>query len=418
MKKTLLYILLVVAAMTVLCSCEQKVHVCTFDEGVVSKDPSCTSTGIRKSTCTECGKTQEEELPMKDHIFVEGEITTASTCATPGVQKISCSECGYESTKSLELDFSNHKGGTEYRPEGGGKPGYFTPIKEYPSCADCGAKLSEEGRDLYKPLAGYWASNQFETEDGSMQYFASFDSDSLVLGMSIEGIYMEFQYDSYEVGTLGTTFGLVYTSFDGGKEKRQVMKFVSENVEDGTVVLYVDEDSEEPSTFRQKSTQPHVHSYKTEATSMEMLNEYGRVGDSMHYKETDCDPSLHAEFKIIEDHVYGEDDTCTECGTARWYRMRWIHKTEGSNSVLVYAQCEAGFELPEPPAGYSCWKGPEGLIDRVDGKFPAVHPTKDDEILVTEIPVDTILNDYSYGGYWDDIHSHSIIYEPANHPIE
>ena len=402
--------------MTVVCSCEQKVHVCTFDEGVVSMDPTCTSTGIRKSTCTECGKIQEEELPMKDHVFVEGEITTASTCATLGVQKTSCSVCGYESTKSLELDFSNHKGGTEYRPEG--EPGYFTPIKEYPSCADCGSKISEEGRDLYKPLAGFWESEPFETEDGTVQYFASFDSDSLVLGMSIEGIYMEFQYDSYEVGTLGTTFGLVCTSFDGEKEKNQVMKFVSEDIENGTVALYIDEDIEEPVTFKQKTVQSHIHAYKTEAISIEFFNEYGRVEYPQHYKITNCDSSTHSAFKIVEDHTYGEDGTCIECGTARWYRMRWIHVTEGSNSVLVYAQREAGFELPEPPAGYSCLKGPEGLIDKVGGKFPAVHPTKDNEILVTEIPVDTILNDYSFGGYWDDIYSHSIIYEPANHPIE
>lgn len=391
-----------------------------------TKEASCTEKGHAERRCSVCDALlDEKDIDMLEHSFVDGEVTDEPTCISTGLQNMSCSVCGYEQNKTLAIVPSNHRGLTEYRHDG--EPGWFTAVKEYEYCLDCNKRMSEEGRDLYRPITGYWESDPLLYEGIQVRMSASFVDGTVTLGQSFQGFCEEASYESYEVGTLKKTkdhdgdenpieedvFGLIYTWIDGEYTEKNVMKFESEDVSAKTVSLYVS-DSGEPLTFRQKTQQSHVHSYKDGATSWESLNEYGCVEMSLHYKETDCDPAVHDAFRVLYEHEYGEDDDCTVCGTARWYEMRWIHNEGTStNSVYVYAQNETGFALPEPPEGYDCWRicGQENLITKDNGSFPAVHPTKDGEILITDIPVDTLIEENSV--YMDDVASFEIVYEPA-----
>lgn len=392
----------------------------------VTKESSCTEKGHAERRCVVCDALlDEKDIEMLAHDFVDGEVTVEPTCISTGIQKTSCSVCGHEETKTLAVDPSNHKGATEYRHEG--EPGWFTAVKEYGHCTDCGERISDEGRDLYMPITGYWESDPITYESMQMRMSASFVDGAVTLGQSLQGFCEESTFESYEVGTLRKTtgydgdgnpveedvFGLIYTWSDGEYTEKSVMKFVSEDVASGTVCLYVS-DSGEPLTFRQKTKQSHVHSYEAGATSWESLNEYGCVDMSLHYKETDCDSTIHDAFKVLDEHEYGDDGDCTVCGSARWYGMRWIHKVgDRRESVYFYAQNEAGFALPEPPEGFDCWRiyGQEYFITRDNGSFLAVHPTKDDEILITDIPVDTLIAENSV--YMDDVASFEVVYEPA-----
>ena len=69
-------VLLLLLAMMVGCGN----HVHSFGEWVNTKEPTCTENGIRTRTCSDCGETEDEEVPALGHNFVE-EV---------------CTECGAE----------------------------------------------------------------------------------------------------------------------------------------------------------------------------------------------------------------------------------------------------------------------------------------------------------------------------------
>lgn len=97
MKKTLV-VLLAVMAFFVLASCEQEIHTHSFDEGVVTAKPSCTSIGAKTYTC-ECGETKVEVLQMLGHTEGPSETRNA-TCTEKGGVYVKCTVCGQELSKS------------------------------------------------------------------------------------------------------------------------------------------------------------------------------------------------------------------------------------------------------------------------------------------------------------------------------
>ena len=46
-----------------------------WDDGKVTKEPTCTEKGEKTFTCTECGATKVEEVPAKGHTYVDGKCT-------------------------------------------------------------------------------------------------------------------------------------------------------------------------------------------------------------------------------------------------------------------------------------------------------------------------------------------------------
>ena len=84
--------------------------------------PTCTEAGEKGKVCSRCGMKETEKIPAlghswKDngdgtHICVRGDATeahaygewttvTAATCTTPGVEKRICTECGHEETREI-----------------------------------------------------------------------------------------------------------------------------------------------------------------------------------------------------------------------------------------------------------------------------------------------------------------------------
>ena len=66
----------------------------TWNDGVVTTDPTCTATGIKTFTCTVCGKTREEVIPATGH---KEEVipAVAPTCTETGLTEgKKCSVCG------------------------------------------------------------------------------------------------------------------------------------------------------------------------------------------------------------------------------------------------------------------------------------------------------------------------------------
>lgn len=77
-----------------------------YDNGVVTTEPSCETTGVKTYTCTRSGctastsgHTKTEVIPQS-HEWNAGEITTAPTCTTTGVKTFQCVKDGCEATRT------------------------------------------------------------------------------------------------------------------------------------------------------------------------------------------------------------------------------------------------------------------------------------------------------------------------------
>lgn len=63
-----------------------------YDNGVVTKEATCTEEGVITYTCTVCGETVKESIPKKEHDYTA--TVTAPTCDTAGYTTHTCSVCG------------------------------------------------------------------------------------------------------------------------------------------------------------------------------------------------------------------------------------------------------------------------------------------------------------------------------------
>ena len=75
-----------------------------WDAGVVTKEPTYTSTGTKKYTCTNCGETKIEtiaKLVCTNHAWDAGVVTKQPTYKTEGTRKYTCTNCGETKTETI-----------------------------------------------------------------------------------------------------------------------------------------------------------------------------------------------------------------------------------------------------------------------------------------------------------------------------
>ena len=110
-----------------------------WDAGVVTKEPTYTSTGTKKYTCTNCGETKTEtiaKLVCTSHVWDSGKIVTAPTYKTEGTKKYTCKNCGTTKTETIvKLVCTSHVWDAGVVTK---KPTYTSAgTKEY-TCVNCG----------------------------------------------------------------------------------------------------------------------------------------------------------------------------------------------------------------------------------------------------------------------------------------
>ena len=111
-----------------------------WDAGVVTKEPTYTSTGTKKYTCTNCGETKNEtiaKLVCTTQVWESGKVETAPTYKTEGTRKYTCTNCGETKTETIaKLVCTTHAwdNGTVTK-----KATYTaTGVRKY-TCKTCGA---------------------------------------------------------------------------------------------------------------------------------------------------------------------------------------------------------------------------------------------------------------------------------------
>ena len=115
-----------------------------WDAGVVTKEPTYTSTGTKKYTCTNCGETKTEtiaKLVCTSHVWDSGKVVTAPTYKTEGTKKYTCKNCGETKTETIaKLVCTSHVWDS-------GKvvtaPTYKTEGTKKYTCTNCGETKTE-----------------------------------------------------------------------------------------------------------------------------------------------------------------------------------------------------------------------------------------------------------------------------------
>ena len=115
-----------------------------WDAGVVTKEPTYTSTGTKKYTCTNCGETKTEaiaKLVCTNHAWDAGEVVTAPTYKTEGTKKYTCTKCGETKTETIaKLVCTNHAWDAGVVTK---KPTYTSTGEKKYTCTNCGETKTE-----------------------------------------------------------------------------------------------------------------------------------------------------------------------------------------------------------------------------------------------------------------------------------
>lgn len=94
MKKTIIIALSLVLVLLAFTSCEEEIHVHTWDEGKETTPVTCEKDGEKTFTCTECGETKTEIIKTSGHDFKDTIITPAGYF-TEGLKRVECTLCDY-----------------------------------------------------------------------------------------------------------------------------------------------------------------------------------------------------------------------------------------------------------------------------------------------------------------------------------
>ena len=121
--------------------------VCTkhaWDAGVVTKKPTYTSTGEKKYTCTNCGETKTEtiaKLVCTSHVWDSGVVTKKPTYTSTGTKKYTCTNCGETKTETIaKLVCTKHAWDAGVVTK---KPTYTSTGEKKYTCTNCGETKTE-----------------------------------------------------------------------------------------------------------------------------------------------------------------------------------------------------------------------------------------------------------------------------------
>ena len=73
----------------------------TWNEGEVTTPATCSSTGVFTKTCTDCGATQNTEIPQLSHVWDEGVVTKEPSCGVNGIRTFTCQICQQTKTERI-----------------------------------------------------------------------------------------------------------------------------------------------------------------------------------------------------------------------------------------------------------------------------------------------------------------------------
>ncbi|MCI5770733.1 MAG: hypothetical protein MR035_09355 [Dorea longicatena] len=125
--------------------CGKTKHTHAYDDGVVTREPSCKSKGEKTFTCRTCGDTYTESIPTSEaHIYNDGVVSTAPTCDKEGVKIFACMRCDAikkESIPALGHAWHHHDAEGHWETVTVKEPWEETVYESRYICNGCGAEF-------------------------------------------------------------------------------------------------------------------------------------------------------------------------------------------------------------------------------------------------------------------------------------
>ena len=151
MKRTIIVALSLILVLLAFTSCEEEVHVHTWDKGTVTKAATCAEKGVKTYICTGCKETKTEDIAIdpNNHTWNEGEVTKAASCTEKGVKTFTCTAC--KETKVDEIPALGHDLKVDTVDSG-----YLTKGSKTSTCMRKGCDFQEEEELEVESLAGKW----------------------------------------------------------------------------------------------------------------------------------------------------------------------------------------------------------------------------------------------------------------------
>lgn len=124
-------------------TCAQGGNSHDWDKAVVTKEATCKETGLKVTTCLDCGISKEETIAKTtDHTYGEWAVIKEATCTVKGKKAAQCTVCGKE--KSQTIKALGHKYGKAVVVQKGGTIG--SPAITEKNCERC-AKVQKTKSD-------------------------------------------------------------------------------------------------------------------------------------------------------------------------------------------------------------------------------------------------------------------------------
>ena len=106
-------------------------------EWTIDKEATCTESGSKSHHCTVCdAKTEETEIKATGHKWDEGVVTKEATCTEAGKKTYTCTVC--KETKTEKIEAAGHKYSTEWTIDK--EATYTEPGSKSHHCTVCGAR--------------------------------------------------------------------------------------------------------------------------------------------------------------------------------------------------------------------------------------------------------------------------------------
>lgn len=86
----------------------------SWNSGAITTQPTCTKTGVKTYTCTNCKGTRTESVAVKGHSWNSGAITKQPTCTQSGVKTYTCNSCGTTKTETVRPRHSYTNSADQY----------------------------------------------------------------------------------------------------------------------------------------------------------------------------------------------------------------------------------------------------------------------------------------------------------------
>ena len=83
-----------------------------YGNWTVTKDPTCTETGIETRKCA-CGDEETRTVAATGHQWDNGKVTTAATCSKAGVKTYTCTKCGATKTEPIPATGDHYDGNND-----------------------------------------------------------------------------------------------------------------------------------------------------------------------------------------------------------------------------------------------------------------------------------------------------------------